>query len=137
MRYKCKRCGDVIDEEDLKRTTYYEDRGEFWGTSCSELIVEIDYSCNRCKNGEYEEAYECKDCGEDFLYDELYEGICIECLKEYLTEENITNYCKHENIYREYLELSEELHSNEEIMEQLDAWYNFAWWLKHKAGKNE
>ena len=137
MKYKCKRCGDVVEEEELYGDPYYEDRGEFWGTSCGEVMQDVDYSCKHCRKGEYEEAYECIDCGEYFLSEELYEGMCIECLKEKLTDSRVIAYCKYEDIYSEYLELKEQSLSNEEIMEQLDAWDNFAWWLKYKEQVNE
>lgn len=47
--YKCLDCGEIFEEP----TSWYEDRGEFWGAPCSEKI----WGCPLC-HGSYEEYYE-------------------------------------------------------------------------------
>ena len=69
-KYKCVECGAIFEEP----ATWEEDRGEFWGVSCSETMS----GCPEC-HGDYEEAFECKECGEYFFEDELYDGLCESC----------------------------------------------------------
>ena len=71
--FKCCECGYVF--EDPK--SWEEDRGEFWGVRCTETM----YGCPKCC-GDYEEAYECKECGEWHFRDELTDGYCDNCLPE-------------------------------------------------------
>ena len=129
MKYKCRKCGDVIEEEDLPTRSYYDDRGEFWGTPCSEEIEETDYSCQWCGKGDYEEAEECICCGEGFFYEELYEGYCKDCLEEEMTDDNIEEFFKYEESYEAYLELKERKYSNQAMVEELSDYDSFAWWL--------
>jgi hypothetical protein len=129
MKYKCRKCGNVVEEEDLPTNSYYDDRGEFWGTSCGEELKEIDYSCQHCYRGEYEEAEECICCGEGFFYEELYEGYCKDCLEEQMTDDNIEDFFKYEESYEAYLELKERKYSNQAMVEELSNYDSFAWWL--------
>lgn len=69
--YKCVDCGIVFENPE----SWLEDRGEFWGVSCSERV----YGCPKCR-GDYEEAEKCGICEELFFLDELYGGVCKECL---------------------------------------------------------
>ena len=75
MMYRCIECGQVFDEPD----TWKEDRGEFWGVSCSETMS----GCPECQ-GDYEEVFECEECGEWFFEDELEDGLCEKCAEERL-----------------------------------------------------
>lgn len=127
MKYKCNKCGDIVDEEEIT-SSYWEDRGEFWGRSCSEKMVEIDYECKKCF-GEYEEAYECKICGNFFLENQLYEGYCKECLEDEMTDKNVKEFFKYEELLEEYLELKERKYTNKSIIDELSDYENFAWWL--------
>jgi hypothetical protein len=72
--YKCNNCGHVFDEP--KR--WSESRGEFWGSPCYE---DMD-GCPNCEES-YDEAYECKICGEYFTEEELHGGVCGGCIKEH------------------------------------------------------
>ena len=63
--YKCTVCGHVFEDGEEKRWT--EDYGEgFSGCPC-------------CASG-YEEATTCENCGGVYLSDELYGGLCEECI---------------------------------------------------------
>lgn len=86
---KCNYCGCVIEDDELG--THEEDRGEFWGSPCSETVCD-DCSCG----GDFEEATRCKECDEWFTDDELINGYCKECLEEEMTYENAIK-CGSEN----------------------------------------
>lgn len=80
----CLECGETFDEDEIY--TWREDRGEFWGVSCSEEMS----GCPYC-SGNYEEARMCDCCGEwiseedmRFIDDDI---VCEECYKEYELEE--------------------------------------------------
>ena len=75
MMYKCADCGHVFEEGE--QAIWCEDRGEFWGMPCTERLE----GCPKC-HGCFEEATECKECGELFLSDELYDGLCEDCQEE-------------------------------------------------------
>ena len=75
MKYKCVECGHIFEEGE--QAVWYEDRGEFWGDPCSERLT----GCPVCHES-FEEAFECKGCGEWFLYDELDDGLCESCQEE-------------------------------------------------------
>lgn len=76
MAYKCLECGHIFEEGEEAR--WSEERGEFWGTSCSEEMI----GCPLCK-GEYEETAQCAVCGSHHLENELNCGVCDECIDEY------------------------------------------------------
>ena len=73
--YKCVDCGHVF--EDGEQAVWNEDRGEYFGMPCSETMT----GCPKC-HGYYEEAHICDGCGEWFLDDELYDGLCGGCQEE-------------------------------------------------------
>ena len=72
---KCVECGHIF--EDGEWDEWREDIGEYWGAPCSELR----YGCPKC-HGYFEEATECKGCGEWFFTDELDDGLCEDCQEE-------------------------------------------------------
>lgn len=76
--YKCCECGAIFEEGEEAR--WEEDRGEFWGVRCSETVS----GCPEC-HGDYEEVFECEECGEWFFEDELTDGVCEHC---YYRKEN-------------------------------------------------
>ena len=76
--YKCLECGNLFEEGE--EATWSENRGEFWGSPCSESVS----GCPICK-GEYEKTTKCKLCNSENLKDELTSGICDDCLEEYST----------------------------------------------------
>ena len=61
--------------EDDEIAHWRESRGEFWGSPAYETMS----GCPRCQ-GDYEEAYECENCGKYFTLDELDENyLCEDC----------------------------------------------------------
>lgn len=71
--YKCIDCETIFEEPD----TWQESRGEYWGFPCTETVS----GCPECRSG-YEEAFECKRCGEWFFEDELNDELCELCYSE-------------------------------------------------------
>lgn len=70
MMYKCCECETIFETPE----TWEEDRGEFWGVRCSETVC----GCPHCR-ADYEEVFECEECGEWFFEDELEDGLCEKC----------------------------------------------------------
>lgn len=71
MTYRCVECGHVFEEGE--EAVWYETY-EFWGFPSREEMT----GCPKCK-GAFEEARECKKCGELHFEDELYDGLCEDC----------------------------------------------------------
>ena len=78
---KCLECGHVFSEYDLN--TWEESRGEHFGIPCYEKIS----GCPICE-GDYEETVQCAVCGSEHLEDELFGGVCSECIDEYRKDFN-------------------------------------------------
>lgn len=78
---KCLECGHVFSEYDLN--TWEESRGEHFGIPCYEKIS----GCPICE-GDYEETVQCAVCGSEHLEDELFGGVCSECIDEYRNDFN-------------------------------------------------
>ena len=76
MAYKCTNCGHIFEEGE--QACWSESRGEFWGSPCSEEMS----GCPLCK-GDYEETVKCEVCGSEHLEDELFGGVCDECIDKY------------------------------------------------------
>ena len=74
--YKCVECETVFEEGE--EAVWKEDRGEFWGFPCSEIMT----GCPVCR-GDYEEASECKECGKWFFKDGLDDGLCEGCQEKH------------------------------------------------------
>ena len=77
--YKCLECGHIF--EDSEQSTWQESRGEFWGQPVSETMS----GCPRC-HGDYEKTKSCVECGSEQLEDDLYGGMCKECLEPYVND---------------------------------------------------
>ena len=78
---KCLECGHVFSEYDLN--TWEESRGEHFGIPCYEKMS----GCPICE-GDYEETVQCAVCGSEHLEDELFGGVCSECIDEYRKDFN-------------------------------------------------
>ena len=78
---KCLECGHVFSEYDLN--TWEERRGEHFGIPCYEKMS----GCPICE-GDYEETVQCAVCGSEHLEDELFCGVCSECIDEYRKDFN-------------------------------------------------
>ena len=82
MAYKCLKCGHIFEYGE--EATWTEDRGEFWGGSCSETM-----SGCPCCGGSYKQTKACEICGSEHLDSELVGGVCEECIEEYKHDANI------------------------------------------------
>ena len=81
MSYKCLNCGHIFEEGEEAR--WNESRGEYWGFPCSEEMS----GCPLCR-GDYEKTIPCEICGSEHLADELFGGVCDECIEEYRKDFN-------------------------------------------------
>lgn len=81
MAYRCLNCGHIFEEGEQAR--WSESRGEYWGTPCSEEMS----GCPLCK-GDYGKTVKCAVCGSEHLEDELFGGVCGECIDEYRKDFN-------------------------------------------------
>jgi hypothetical protein len=79
MYFKCKECGHVF--EDGEQATWVESHGLDYGGEEFE-------GCHICK-GDYEEAEECEKCGKVCGDDEIFGGLCDECIEEYKYDVNM------------------------------------------------
>lgn len=74
--YCCLECGHIFNEDDI--SVWQEDRGEYWGMSCSESVS----GCPQC-GGDYVETYQCSVCNEwilgEYIKLESGERICEDC----------------------------------------------------------
>jgi len=79
MKYICKSCGAVVDEDELNTVRC---KVSDYAGGCYQNFTEC--TCG----GDYEEAKQCVECGEYFAEDEMSGEYCAECLKEHATVEN-------------------------------------------------
>lgn len=84
--YKCEECGEFFEEpREINADIYYGVSGLFDSRTNKTISV-----CPYC-DGNYEEAYECEDCGRLFTRFELdeYNGklLCDSCIDELQTDE--------------------------------------------------
>ena len=71
--YICRDCGHIFEEGE--QAIWEEDRGEWWGQRAWEKMC----GCPKCC-GDYEEAKECEICHSAHLEEDLFGGICEECI---------------------------------------------------------
>jgi hypothetical protein len=72
--YKCLECGHIFEDEEAKKVEEHHPYGMGYAT-------ETFFCCPLC-NGSYEETKKCKNCGGEFLEDELKDGFCEDCIEE-------------------------------------------------------
>ena len=83
--YRCTECGHLFEEGE--QATWEETHGldsppyEKWS------------GCPICK-GDYEEVYQCEQCGDWHSEDELYDGWCEKCLRETINYDTFFEYCE-------------------------------------------
>lgn len=79
MAYKCLNCGNIFERGEQAR--WIENLGEYWGLPCLK-----EMSGCPCCFGAYEETYQCELCGSEHAEDELYGGVCEECIDNYKSD---------------------------------------------------
>ena len=85
MMYRCCECGNLFEEGE--QAVWEETHGldsppyEKWS------------GCPVCK-GDYEEVHQCKECGDWHSDDELYDGLCANCLRETINYDTFFEYCE-------------------------------------------
>lgn len=83
MSFKCYECGHIFEEFKKIDTDEKIVFGEFQGKPIyDDGGDDYDFCCPKC-GGEYEETRKCAICGEEYLEDELVDGVCEECISEY------------------------------------------------------
>ena len=93
---KCTDCGYVFDFED--RTVVKESHGFDDG------FCETFSCCPNC-GGDFEDAFECHECGEAFTEDEIYgDKWCEKCLRETINYDTFFEYCE-ANKDEQYLDI--------------------------------
>lgn len=86
--YKCKKCGMVFEE-----ARNYEDYESIDVGNGRLTVADLGYSeCPYCGSQDYDEAYECCECGEYFLEEEIINYTCKKCLNRNATIENLLKY---------------------------------------------
>ena len=84
--YKCLECGHIFDEGEEWR----------WVESHGEHMT----GCPICGCA-YDEACQCDKCGAYHLSDELYSGLCADCLGDMATPQNIADYAESDTLLAE------------------------------------
>ena len=97
MMYRCENCGNLFEEG--KQEVWYENQGECHGR----IAMERFDGCPVCR-GDYEEVYQCKECGDWHSEDELYDGWCEKCLRETINYDTFFEYCE-ANKDEQYLDI--------------------------------
>ena len=85
--YKCIDFGHLFEEGE--QAVWYENQGECHGVTAMERFS----GCPVCK-GDYEEVYQCDSCGDWHTEDELYDGLCENCLRETINYDTFFEYCE-------------------------------------------
>ena len=85
MMFRCESCGHLF--EDGEQATWEERHG------LDSPPYEKFSGCPVCK-GDYEEVYQCKECGDWHTEDELYDGWCEKCLRESINYDTFFEYCE-------------------------------------------
>lgn len=90
MMYRCTECGHIFEDGEQK--------------SCREFHPEVDSmqyerfdGCPLC-GGSYESVYKCDDCGNVLSEDELFFGLCKNCVQNRITNKNALSYFKSRGI---------------------------------------
>ena len=95
MMYRCCECGNLFEEGE--QAVWEERHG------LDTPPYEKFSGCPICK-GDYEEVHQCKECGEWYTEDELYEGLCEKCLRETINYDTFFEYCE-ANKDEQYLDI--------------------------------
>lgn len=85
--FKCLDCGHLF--EDGEQARYTESHGESYD------------GCPLC-GGAYEDTKPCTRCGSEHLEDDLYHGICLECLGKLMTVTNMIRYLEYAGLSADF-----------------------------------
>lgn len=94
MMYRCLSCGNLFEEGE--QAVWRENYG-------AEIGGEMFDGCPVCRS-DYEEVYQCKECGDWHTEDELYDGLCEKCLRETINYDTFFEYCE-ANRDEQYLDI--------------------------------
>ena len=83
--YKCTECGNLFEEGE--QAVWEETHG------LDSPPYETWSGCPVCK-GDYEEVYQCEQCGDWHTDDELYDSRCEKCLRETINYDTFFEYCE-------------------------------------------
>ena len=87
MMYRCENCGHLFEEGE--QAVWYENQGECHGVTAMERFS----GCPLCHD-DYNEVYQCNECGDWHYADELYSGWCEKCLRESINYDTFFEYCE-------------------------------------------
>lgn len=88
MAYKCIKCGHIFEAGE--QATWKEDYGEEWS------------GCPLCL-GEYEETSRCYCCGSDQFEDELYWGLCLDCIRGGVDYNTFLDYLEANDLLADFM----------------------------------
>ena len=97
MMYKCCECGHLFEEGE--QAVWHENQGECHGITAMEQFS----GCPLCHD-DYNEVYQCNECGDWHYADELYSGWCEKCLRETINYDTFFEYCE-ANKDEQYLDI--------------------------------
>ena len=97
MMFKCCSCGNIFEEGE--QAVWYENQGECHGVTAMERFS----GCPLCHD-DYNEVYQCNECGDWHYADELYSGWCEKCLRETINYDTFFEYCE-ANKDEQYLDI--------------------------------
>ena len=97
MMFKCESCGNLFEEGE--QAVWYENQGECHGVTAMERFS----GCPLCHD-DYNEVYQCNECGDWHYADELYSGWCEKCLRETINYDTFFEYCE-ANKDEQYLDI--------------------------------
>ena len=97
MMFKCESCGHLFEEGE--QAVWYENQGECHGVTAMERFS----GCPLCHD-DYNEVYQCNECGDWHYADELYSGWCEKCLRETINYDTFFEYCE-ANKDEQYLDI--------------------------------
>jgi len=117
--YKCLNCGHVF--EDGEQKVVKENHGLPGG------FYETSEYCPIC-GGDFEETKPCKVCGSEQLDDDLYDGFCLDCLRESITYNRLLEYLIDRDLlphfmFEFYFDSSIPERVSDKLKETLREWY--------------